>query len=525
MREDTDAKELLVLGWEVDPRLDPKYWLKPSAKVGLQSSSDLVAISPKAVANHTAIIAQSGSGKSFFLGRFIEELMLKTKSRCLIIDPNADFRKISQVADENIWSGANFDLAKRQGRLPDEATRKEFESRWAKVPTRVLTGMGVNDPNCEPLQILWTNLEIGFLAESADPVSRNALYHCHEFVKAIDDLLLLTGGWLHNKTDGAKEAEDLWNQHSGENDEQFRKVIDTEFTMDQYLSAKVGIDDLLTRQSSNVMSDPALRVGSRLLRLLADEEDVERRMPQAKDRAVSAKSYMNKDIARYYFGIVAEYRATKVVKMESRDWESQRHTRLEVVDLPTLPENVRLLAIDTLLGAEWKSARRAWQKAMRSPPELDTRVPTFIVVDEAHNLIPCEARTEAYRALRERFRTIAAEGRKYGLFLVVVSQRPDKLDSLILSECENRAVMRLGSESVLNITKKMLGLEDLPPKMLARTLEFELGRALIAGAWSGGDPQFLYSATRRTIEGGRNLWANHWAVVPDEISTLNATAH
>jgi hypothetical protein len=55
------------------------------------------------MANHTVIVAQSGSGKSYFLGRIVEELLLKTKSRVLVFDPNADFRKISEVIGPDGW--------------------------------------------------------------------------------------------------------------------------------------------------------------------------------------------------------------------------------------------------------------------------------------------------------------------------------------------------------------------------------------------------------------------------------------
>jgi DNA helicase HerA-like ATPase len=152
---------------------------------------------------------------------------------------------------------------------------------------------------------------------------------------------------------------------------------------------------------------------------------------------------------------------------------------------------------------------------MRNPAKPDRRVPVFIVVDEAHNMMPSEPRLpEEQNELRERFRTIAAEGRKYGLFLILVSQRPDKLDPFILSECANRAVMKLGSQSVLETTIRLLGLEGTPPKMLARVLDFELGRALIAGPWSGTEPQLMYSAARRTVEGGRNLSEDYWATAP-----------
>ena len=64
--------------------------------------SDMVRILTKKMDTHTVIIAQSGSGKSFFLGRLIEEIMIKSKARCLILDPNGDFRKIYKI-DEELW--------------------------------------------------------------------------------------------------------------------------------------------------------------------------------------------------------------------------------------------------------------------------------------------------------------------------------------------------------------------------------------------------------------------------------------
>jgi hypothetical protein len=49
---------------------------------------------------------------------------------------------------------------------------------------------------------------------------------------------------------------------------------------------------------------------------------------------------------------------------------------------------------------------------------------------------------------------IAAEGRKYGLLLILGSQRPDKLDHLILSECANKAIMRLDSRTIVQLVRE-----------------------------------------------------------------------
>ena len=110
----------------------------------------------------------------------------------------------------------------------------------------------------------------------------------------------------------------------------------------------------------------------------------------------------------------------------------------------------------------------------------------------------------------EQFRRIAAEGRKFGLFLIMVSQRPDKLNPLVVSECENRAVMKLGSEAVLKITSDALGLGDVLFRQLTRCLEFDVGRAVLIGTWVADreGPVFLYGAARRTQEGGKSSIRN-----------------
>jgi hypothetical protein len=91
---------LLVLGWQVNTEGHPIYWLNENAKVGLQHDSDLLRVSADLMDSHTVIVAQSGSGKSFFLGRLVEELLMRTKCRCLIFDPNGDFSRMDQINED-----------------------------------------------------------------------------------------------------------------------------------------------------------------------------------------------------------------------------------------------------------------------------------------------------------------------------------------------------------------------------------------------------------------------------------------
>src|SRR5271165_1472083 len=102
--------------------LQVRYWMdEPHPKPGHQTKEDMIRVNPLAMGCHTVIIAQSGAGKSFFLGRLIEELMLNTQARCLVIDPNADFRRIRDT-DETHWVPSKiYDRNNNlKGYMPDE---------------------------------------------------------------------------------------------------------------------------------------------------------------------------------------------------------------------------------------------------------------------------------------------------------------------------------------------------------------------------------------------------------------------
>lgn len=486
----------LVLGFRATSKHDPRGWSTPTAKAGDQTDEDLFRVPAETMGTHTVIIAQSGAGKSFFLGRIVEELMLRTKARCLVLDPNADFRRIKEVEPETLWTEARYDSRERQGKLPHESSRKEFATRWSKVAIRV-RGRAKGGSDYEPLEFWWPFLSMDFLADEINPMKRSDLYHCHSFVKSLGTLLSYKLLAKSESTDIIETAQDL-----------FRFV-----RMDRNdLQNKLNRDYNITE----ILGDSAVGKGEWIT--LANKWNVPRAVIQHEidsfvAGALTISKYVTQDIETFYFGTALQYRALGILQQNTPAdlWSTRPSYRLDVIDLPSLDKSARLLAINALLNTEWEHARRSWNQALKEAPDKDDRVPTIIVIDEAHNLIPKKARNKAEASLREQFRTIAAEGRKYGLFLLLVSQRPDKLDSLVVSECENKALMRVGSASVLETTRRMLGLDDLPERMLEKCLEFDIGRVLLTGRWAPDGPQIMYSAARRTMEGGRNLRASHWA--------------
>lgn len=130
------------------------------------------------------------------------------------------------------------------------------------------------------------------------------------------------------------------------------------------------------------------------------------------------------------------------------------------------------------------------------------RRPMLLVVDEAHNLCPPDPETPLGVAVRDRLVQIAAEGRKYGLWLVVSTQRPSKVHQGVVSQCDNLTLMRMNSRSDLEELGRTFGY--VPDGLLQRAANFGQGEALLAGGFVAR-PSIVRMRDRVTVEGGSDV--------------------
>ena len=500
----TPPKTFLTLGWRVTPNYHPSYWMKGDALTGHQPDEQLVRVPSELMASHTVIVAKSGSGKSFFLGRLIEELMLHTKARCLVLDSNADFRNVDQVEDPKLWLSASYDPLKGMGKLPTELSRKHFTDQWSKVSVKVLTGDSDKGLPFEEFKIWWPSLSPEFLAENLDPIESSKLRQCHEFFSLIVSLYRMkeriTSQRLTREGQPTTGQERHFLDYINSAEQMLSNRQRSDFSLQEALMKEFR--DLIVSEPGARLNTPSQKRDEKGRMAFATQRVIERRIRQA----VQASKYVSDEIVRFYFSRAHEYQARGILADEPLPYSNE--ARLTVVDLPTLGDQDTLLAVHAILAIEWEKAGASRSSAFESPADTDERVPTFVVVDEAHNLMPAKTNSRLKARIRDQFRTIAAEGRKYGLFLILVSQRPDKLDPFVISECDNKAVMQLDSDVVLRYTQQSLGLDG--NGLLPKSLNFGTGRIIIAGRWSP-EPQIFYCAARRTREGGRNLRASFWA--------------
>lgn len=150
---------------------------------------------------------------------------------------------------------------------------------------------------------------------------------------------------------------------------------------------------------------------------------------------------------------------------------SQANEQVKVIDFSEVPSDI-LPVIVGLVG------RLVYQVQFWTPPEL--RHPIALVCDEAHLYLPKkDGRNPVEKRAIESFERIAKEGRKYGVALFIVSQRPSDVSTTILSQCNNVISLRLTNAEDQSTVKKLLpdsldSLLDILPIM-------DVGEALVVG--------------------------------------------
>jgi DNA helicase HerA-like ATPase len=168
-------------------------------------------------------------------------------------------------------------------------------------------------------------------------------------------------------------------------------------------------------------------------------------------------------------------------------------SRCLIVDLGSLPtREEQVVAAGAVL-------ERLWRRRAR-------REPVAIVIDEAHNVCPAEPDDPLTVLATADAIRIAGEGRKFGLYLIVVTQRPQKVHENVLSQCDNLVLMRMNSTADLGHVARVFSF--VPPGLIDRATTFGQGEALVAGKIAP-HPALIRFGSRISQEGGADVagWA------------------
>jgi uncharacterized protein len=227
--------------------------------------------------------------------------------------------------------------------------------------------------------------------------------------------------------------------------------------------------------------------------------------------ALSRDRYSLSQVKEIVVGLLSEEARQLGLRMENlgvADWRLWSEAdESSLIDL--LEEDWRCLVVDTgtlaspaeqsivamaLLGHLWRHRHE--------------RQPVLIVVDEAHNICPQQPSDNLEAAVTSHAIKIAGEGRKFGIYLLVATQRPSKIHANVLSQCDNLMLMKMNSTSDLERISQIFS--QAPASFLDQSPQFAQGECLLAGKIVQ-NPTFAGFEERFSEEGGTDVptsWAD-----------------
>lgn len=188
---------------------------------------------------------------------------------------------------------------------------------------------------------------------------------------------------------------------------------------------------------------------------------------------------------------------------------------IKIIDFSEVPSDVLPVVTGTL-------ARLLYDVQFWMNPEK--RTPFTIICDEAHLYLPVKEDADSVqKQALYNFERIAKEGRKYGVSILPVSQRPADVSKTILSQCNNFIVLRLTNERDKGVIKNLL------PDALKSTIEFlpllDVGEALVVGDAILLPSKIVLdkpSDAHKPISATRNFWDEWDNKEPDNDAIVEA---
>ena len=376
-------------------------------EIGSAHIGDLLSRAPGAVpvalhvrgftSTHLAIIASTGSGKSYLAGVLLEELMMPyNRAAALVIDPHGEYDTLQETQNLEVFREGDYKPKVRIFRPHDLRVR---------ISSLTLPDLRYLLPNLSEKM----HYQLGRAFRYAQRTWGEDRYTLEQLYKAVREV-----------GDNAQGEED-----TGEDDPTTGALI-------WRLGAALGGSEIF-HDFENIELDELFQPG---MCTLVQLNEVERREQQV---------------------IVA-----------------------------TLLRRVYQARVDTERGK--------LQRENRSYVPF----PVFCLLEEAHNYAPANADAVSSDVLK----TILSEGRKFGVSVGLISQRPGRLDSDVLSQCMTQCIMRITNPIDQNRIAESV--ESVGRDMLKELPALSKGQVIVSGA-SVNTPLMLKVRARHTEHGGDDI--------------------
>jgi len=182
----------------------------------------------------------------------------------------------------------------------------------------------------------------------------------------------------------------------------------------------------------------------------------------------------------FLFGDEAKRIDFKTTLQSLMGYTSEKLSNVTIIDLSGIPFEVLSITVSLIsrlifeYGYYYKRLR-----CKNNPDEkINNDIPVLMVYEEAHKYVPKSDLTK-YRASQKAIERIAKEGRKYGVALLLASQRPSEISETIFSQCNNFIAMRLTNPNDQAYVKKLL--PDTLGNLIEKLPSLTAGEAILIG--------------------------------------------
>ena len=198
-------------------------------------------------------------------------------------------------------------------------------------------------------------------------------------------------------------------------------------TVDTPVPYKLGtlianIDDTIKNETVKAVKEPYLKIKNKIETL-------------RQDNRFSFLIRPDKDVKDELVTIIGKYLRIPVSDKP-----------LSIIDLSGVPSDVVDVVVSVL-------CRIIFDFAIWSARPVE--IPIALVCEEAHRYAPSHERSE-FQPTKKALSRIAKEGRKYGVGLGLISQRPSELDISVLSQCNTLIALRMSNEQDQNFVRRAL---------------------------------------------------------------------
>lgn len=185
-----------------------------------------------------------------------------------------------------------------------------------------------------------------------------------------------------------------------------------------------------------------------------------------------------------------------------------------VLQLNEIDERDQQVIVATLLRRLNRARMDTERGKSHEGSETYLPYPVFVLIEEAHHFAPGGTEVVSTSILKQ----VLAEGRKFGIGVGLISQRPGKLDADVLSQCQTQCIMRIVNE--IDQKSVAAAIEGVGRDLLGNLPALSKGQVIVAGA-AVNTPVICRVRTRHTPHGGESkdapdMWQQYFARESEE---------